>query len=179
RGALGRIVQPRRQPALRLERSEPTPLPENGHIGFTVEEMTDMGERLLRDIGLTSGFARLVLLLGHGSDSLNNPHNSAYNCGACGGAAGGPNGRAIAKILNDPRGRARLAGRNLVIPGDTVFVGGHHNTCNETVTFSDLDRVPESHRTEFDWARSMIEAACERNAHERCRRFMSARLTLS
>jgi uncharacterized protein YbcC (UPF0753/DUF2309 family) len=179
RGAFGRIVQTPPQTALRLERSEPTPLPENGHIGFSVEEMTDIGERLLRDIGLTSGFARLVLLLGHGSDSLNNPHNSAYNCGACGGAAGGPNGRAIAQILNDPRVRDRLAGRNLAIPDDTVFVGGHHNTCNETVTFSDLDRVPESHHTELEWARSMIESTCERNAHERCRRFMSAPLTLS
>src|SRR5262249_16270256 len=98
RGAFHRIVQTPPLTQLRLGRREPTAGPENGQVGYSVEEMSDVGERLLRDIGLTSGFARLVLLLGHGSDSLNNPHNSAYNCGACGGAAGGPNGRAIAQI---------------------------------------------------------------------------------
>jgi len=60
-----------------------------------------------------------------------------------------------------------------------VFVGGYHNTCNETVTFFDLDRIPESHRQEFAAARKAIDATCERNAHERCRRFMSAPLTMS
>jgi uncharacterized protein YbcC (UPF0753/DUF2309 family) len=81
--------------------------------------------------------------------------------------------------LNDPRVRERLAGRNLVIPDDTVFVGGYHNTCNETVTFYDLDRLPRSHRSDFEWVRELIETTCQRNAHERCRRFMSAPLSLS
>jgi len=179
REALGRIVETPPSTRLRLERSEPRPGPENGAVGYSLQEMTDIGERLLRDIGLTSGFSRLVLTIGHGSDSLNNPHNSAYNCGACGGAAGGPNGRAIAQILNDPRVRENLARRNLVVPEDTVFVGGYHNTCNDTVTFSDVDRIPPSHRQEFDSAKVAIDATCERNAHERCRRFMSAPLTLS
>ena len=179
REAFGRIVETPPSTRLRLERSEPEAGPENGSVGYSLQEMTDIGERLLRDIGLTSGFARLVLLLGHGSDSLNNPHNSAYNCGACGGAAGGPNGRAIAQILNDPRVRENLALRNLIVPEDTVFVGGYHNTCNDTVSFSDLDRIPASHRQEFESAKTAIDRTCERNAHERCRRFMSAPLTLS
>lgn len=161
---------------LRLERAEPVPGPQCGRVGFDLNEMTAIGERVLRDTGLTHGFARLVLTIGHGSHSTNNPHASAYDCGACGGSRGGPNGRAIAQILNDPRVRANLAARGIEVPDHTVFVGALHNTCNETVRYFDEHRVPASHRAEFDAARRAIETALGRNAHERCRRFMSAPL---
>ncbi len=75
---------------------EEKPGPENGHRGYSIDEMVAMAKRLLEDIGLTKGFCHLVIILGHGSSSLNNPHESAYNCGACGGGRGGPNARALA-----------------------------------------------------------------------------------
>lgn len=176
RGLFGRFVEP---PVTRLtlERKEATAGPENGRLGFNLEEMTNIAERQLRDIGLTSGFARLVLLLGHGSYSLNNPHKSAYDCGACGGAPGAPNGRALAQMLNDPRVRQGLARRGIEVPDDTVFVGGLHNTCDDSITLFDLERVPDSHREELAAAERDLDLALERNAHERCRRFMSAPLT--
>jgi uncharacterized protein YbcC (UPF0753/DUF2309 family) len=174
----GSFVRTPRMTRLQLERCEPKPGSENGSIGYSLAEMIDIGERLLRDIGLTSGFSRVVVVIGHGSNSLNNPHNSAYMCGACGGSAGGPNARAISEILNDPRVRAALAGRGLIIPVDTVFVGAYHNTCSDSVDFFDLDRLPASHCDDFAEARRNLDVTCDRNAHERCRRFMSAPLTL-
>ena len=179
RHILGRFVETPPRTRLCLERQDGAPGPANGHIGYTIGEMVETAELVLRDMGLTTRFARLVLLHGHGSESLNNPYNSAYNCGACGGSAGGPNGRALAKILNDPRVREGLAARGLVIPQETVFVGANHNTCNDTVTFHDTELIPETHVQEFRAARHIIHQVCERNAHERCRRFMSAPLTLS
>ena len=164
---------------LKLERKDATPGPENGHQGFAVAEMAASGERLLRDIGLTSGFARLVFILGHGSDSLNNPHKSAYDCGACGGSPGAPNGRALAHMLNDPRVRERMAANGVVVPADTWFVGGYHNTCDDTVTLADVDAVPPTHAADLARAEADFARTCERNAHERCRRFMSARLDQS
>lgn len=179
RDRFGRIVRTPPRTRLKLERQDQQPGPENGHLGYTVEEMTAVAERQLRDIGLTKKFARLVLILGHGSDSLNNPHKSAYDCGACGGSPGAPNGRALAAFLNDPRVRERLAARGLAIPADTCFVGGFHNTCDDSVTLSDLDRVPETHRAELDRIRAELDETCARNAHERCRRFMSAPLDMT
>ena len=179
RHSASRFLRPPDATQLRLERTEPTAGPTNGEVGYCLDEMVNLAERLLRDIGLTSGFARLVAPIGHGSNSLNNPHKSAYDCGACGGNAGGPNARAAARILNDPRVRAQLAERDLLIPSDTWFIGGFHNTCNDSVTFFDVDKIPPSHFADFAQFQQVIENTCERNAHERCRRFVSAPLNLS
>ena len=179
RKAVGRIVRTPPETHLHLERAGGEGGPEEDRIGFTVEEMTATGAQFLGDLGLKSGFARLVLLIGHGSNSLNNPYNSAYNCGACGGGAGGPNARALAQILNDPRVRDGMAARGVAVPEGTVFVGGNHNTCDESIVFFDIDHLPGSHRDEFRAADEVVRAACDRNAHERCRRFMSAPLSLS
>ena len=59
-------------------------------------------------------------------------------------------------------------------------MGGYHNTCNESVNLLRCrPRSLDSHRFEFDRIRGEIDETCDRNAHERCRRFMSAPLTLS
>jgi uncharacterized protein YbcC (UPF0753/DUF2309 family) len=164
---------------LRLERGDAPAGPDDAGLGFHEEEMCERAEHLLRDMGMTARFSRLVLLIGHGSGSLNNPYNSAYNCGACGGAAGGPNARAMASILNAAGVRRRLSERGLLIPDDTVFVGGCHNTCTDAIDFFDLDRLPPAHREDLAVAQRDLATACERNAHERCRRFLSAPLSLS
>ena len=179
RQAFGQVVFPQPRTRLHLERTAASPGPAGDQVGFSVEEMTAIAERVLRDTGLTKGFARLVFTFGHGSTSMNNPHESAHDCGACGGSRGGANGRAIAQILNDARVRRRLEERGLGIPASTYFVGGMHNTSSEAVTFYDLDRLPESHREEFAAARTLVELAADRDAHERCRRFESAPLTLT
>ena len=179
RRLVGRLIEPPPMTRLRLERSTVNPGPEEEQVGFSLDEMAGIGERMLRDIGLTSGFSRLVIFLGHGSSALNNPHKSAYDCGACAGSPGGPNGRALAAILNDQRVRDVLAKHGLTIPNDTVFVGGLHNTAVDAITFYDLDFLPKSHFHDFEGAVRSLEEACERNAHERCRRFDSAPVDLS
>ena len=179
RNSASRLVRAPQLTDLQLERSDPTPGSEPGHVGYSLEEMTNIAEKVLREIGLIENFSRLVIALGHGSNSVNNPHKSAYDCGACGGGAGGPNARSYARFCNDPRVRAQLALRGLIIPPETVFVGGMHDTCSDTITLHDLDHVPDSHRHDLDEATKILEATCDRNAHERCRRFISAPLAMS
>jgi uncharacterized protein YbcC (UPF0753/DUF2309 family) len=179
RRLFGRLVQPPPLTQLHLERLRDPPAAREGHLGFTVTEMAAAVERLLRDIGLIRGFAPLVLVLGHGSTSLNNPHESAHDCGACGGGRGGPNARSFARMANDPRVRALLAQRGLLIPDSTHFVGGLHNTCDDSVLYFDLEHLPPAHKAVFTQARTALDEARQRDAHERCRRFESAPLDLT
>ncbi len=179
RGFFGSFIAPPPVTRLKLERScEKPSQDEEGH-GFLPQEMINIAERILRDIGLTANFARVVLVFGHGSTSMNNPHESAHDCGACGGGVGGPNARAIAEILNDLRVRTALTARGIDVPVHTVFIGGLHNTANDNLTFFDVDRVPPTHQFEFEVACKAVNEAVERNAHERARRFGSAPLGLT
>ena len=82
-------------------------------------------------------------------------------------------------MLNDPRVRARMAHRGLIVPDDTVFVGGFHNTGDETIEFFDLDLLPRTHYKDLETARGYLDRALERNARERCRRFDSAPLNIT
>ena len=158
---------------LRVERDE-TPPPIGKYAGFTLTERAAIVRRVLDDIGIAGRLSRLVFIVGHGSISLNNPHESAHDCGACGGGRGGPNARAFAQMANDPRVRELLAGEGLPIDASTWFVGAERNTCNNTVTFFDDDLVPEDLRSLSERARDVFDTARRREAHERCRRFDAA-----
>lgn len=174
----GRFVAAPTMTRLRLERKGAKPGPEGDQIGYTVDEMAVVAEKMLRDIGLVRDFSRLVIFVGHGSFCLNNPHKSAYDCGACSGGAGGPNARALATMLNDTRVREILWRHGIAIPVETVFMSALHNTAYDTVTFYDLDQVPLGHVDDFEAAKRTLDETCARNAHERCRRFYSAPLDM-
>ena len=155
---------------LQLDRDSRVP-PLGAHSGFTVREMADIVRRVLEDTGIRARLSSLVLVLGHGSVSLNNPHESAHDCGACGGGRGGPNARAFAQMANDPRVRGLLANEGCPISAGTWFVGAQRNTCDNDVAFFDVDVIPLDRRLRFERAKEAIEIARRREAHERCRRF--------
>ena len=110
--------------------------------GFTPEQALTQAEAVLRGMSLTSGFARLVLLVGHGSTTANNPHASGLDCGACGGHTGEANARVAAGILNDPDVRLGLRAKGINIPPDTWFLGCLHDTTTDAVTIFDTAEIP-------------------------------------
>jgi uncharacterized protein YbcC (UPF0753/DUF2309 family) len=165
-----------REPVTRLvlERAGDERTADGLWVGYSVSEMADVVENCLRTIGLVDGLCEIVLVVGHGSSSLNNPHGSAYDCGATGGGRGGPNARAFAAMANHPQVRALLAGRGLRIPEATWFVGSYHNTCDDSMTWYDEDLMPDARAAALEAAKRAMADACTLEAHERCRRFVSA-----
>ena len=143
-------------------------------IGFTVEEQVNMMETFLRNLGMTYNFAPLIFTTAHGSNSLNNPHENAHDCGACSGKHGAPNARAQAVMCNNPDVRAGLRTRGIDITDDTWFVGAEHNTASSLISYFDTQDIPKHLLERFEYARSTFDQAARLAARERCRRFGSA-----
>lgn len=142
-------------------------------VGFTVDEMTDRVEKVLRGIGLTQNFSTLVYILAHGSSSANNPHHGAHDCGACSGRPGLVNARVFAFMANHTVVRKLLVERGLAIPVSTQFVSGMHDTAADEVMFYDEDILSSENTGLHVENKLLFEDALDLNAKERSRRFMS------
>lgn len=165
----GEIIH--KKPASKIQVEAPTTDEAGLSSGYTVCEMTAIVESVLKSMGLTDSFCPIVLIVGHGSSSLNNPHKAAYDCGATGGGRGGPNARVFAAMANHIEVRKQLQERGIVVPSSTYFVGAFHNTCDDTVAYYDEELLPLECREILVMVQAAMSEACRRDAHERCRRF--------
>lgn len=136
--------------------------------------LTGIAETVLRAMSLTGGFARLVVLVGHGANVVNNPHASALHCGACGGYSGEVNARLLAGVLNDRAVRSGLAGRGIAIPDDTLFLAALHDTTTDRVTLYAGDHPSPGHEQDLKRAASWFAAAARLARGERALRLPHA-----
>ncbi len=105
----------------------------------TLEEKASLAERFLRATGLDRGAAPLVILVGHASQTRNNPTATALNCGACCGQSGLNNARVMRDLLNDPEVIAELRRRGVPLRKDMRWAAALHNTTTETVELDPED----------------------------------------
>lgn len=135
--------------------------------GLDVDARIDLAARVLHAMGLEQGLAPLVLLVGHGSQSANNAHAAALDCGACCGQTGEVNARALAQLLNDPRVRSGLLARGIAIPQDTSFLAALHNTTTDELEAFDLDLLPATAQANWQRLQAVLRQASDQVRRER------------
>ena len=106
----------------KLERHTDDEVERGLKLGFTKDEMAVRVFGLLQSTGLTKNMAELVVMMGHGSSTVNNPHYAAYDCGACSGRPGSINARVFCRMANDPEVRERVKKMGIQIPENTLFL---------------------------------------------------------
>lgn len=133
----------------------------------TDREKAGLLASMLRGMSLTSHFAPLVVFVGHGSHTENNPNAAGLNCGACGGQSGGINAMLAAKLFNDPHVRAFLAEEGIRVPDYVRAIAAEHCTVTDEVTIAGVEQVPDTHLQRLMDLRKGFEAAASRARAER------------
>ncbi|MEP4534630.1 MAG: DUF2309 domain-containing protein [Cyclobacteriaceae bacterium] len=140
-------------------------------IGYTLNEMVDRVEMVLKSTGLVKDFAPLVYIIGHGASSANNTHYAGYDCGACAGRPGSTNARSFSYMANHRSVRKKLKKRGIVIPDETEFIGTLHDTTRDTLTFYDAELLSPDNAKLHTKNIEVFKEALKANAKERSRRF--------
>lgn len=135
--------------------------------GLDDRTRADLAARVLHAMGLEGRLAPLVMLVGHGSQSANNAHAAALDCGACCGQTGEVNVRLLAQLMNDPAVRAALAERGIDVPAEAVFVAALHNTTTDEIEGFDLDLLGPAAQARWRALQDVFEHASDQVRRER------------
>lgn len=103
-------------------------------VGISLEQRIQMAKNALNAMSLNENFAPFVLIVGHGSTTVNNPYATGLDCGACGGHTGEANAKVAAAVLNDKAVREQLKLENIHIPNETVFLACLHDTTTDEIS---------------------------------------------
>src|SRR3569623_2174715 len=133
--------------------------PHHADSGIPRNDRVDLAERILRAMGLTENFARVVLLAGQGSTTVNNPHATGLDCGACAGQTGEASARVVAALMNAPAVRHGLRERGIDIPEDTWFLAGLHDATTDELRLYATDAVPKALSQALARLRQWLEQA--------------------
>lgn len=124
-----------------------------------LSQKIDLAERILRAMGLTGPVPALLVLLGHGSQSANNPQAAALDCGACCGQSGEINARLLASLLNEAEVRAGLRERGIDLPPHCHVLAGLHNTTTDEVQVFDHAALPQALQSSWQRLRAALDSA--------------------
>ncbi|MCP1317792.1 putative inorganic carbon transporter subunit DabA, partial [Halomonas sp. 707B3] len=105
-------------------------------------EKIALAKNLLTLLGAPT--ASLLVLVGHDSQSENNPHHAGLTCGACGGQGGGMNARVAAALLNDPEVQQAVQHAGMTLPSPFHVLAATHCTLTDRVHVYRDEQMPEA-----------------------------------
>lgn len=169
-GMLKRTFGKKSKPEIngRLHQTEPLDL---SHV--TLEQKIDMAASSLTNMGLREKLSPIVMLVGHGSTSINNPHASGLDCGACGGHSGKMNAITGAQVFNDPQVRKGLESKGISIPQETTFVAGVHDTTSDEISIYYTEEITSEQMEVLRDISNTFENASMASRTERALRFQN------
>lgn len=144
---------------------------DNQLVGMPLEQQITLAKNALTAMSLVDDFGKFVMIVGHGAATVNNPHASGYDCGACGGRSGEANARVAAEALNNKAVRAGLQKENIFIPVETIFLACLHNTTTDEVTIFNEYDIPSERSEELVDLKNSLKIAGEATRNERTLRF--------
>ncbi len=118
-------------------------------VGIDLDNQIELAKNALTAMSLKENFGKFVLIVGHGSTTVNNPHATGLDCGACGGHTGEANAKVAAAILNNIEVRAGLQAHKIFIPEDTIFLTCLHDTTTDEIQIFNLHDVPVDRKNEL------------------------------
>ncbi len=160
-----------KEASLTIENKTPEDIIDGLQIGFTIEEMADRMEGLLKSIGLVKDFAPLIYIVGHGASSVNNTYYAGYDCGACSGRPGSVNARVAAHMGNHKKVREILKTRGIEITETTQFIGALQDTTRDEIDYFDETILTEINKINHEKNKQTFLKALDSNSKERARRF--------
>lgn len=141
--------------------------------GMSIEQQMQMAKNALNAMSLSADFAPLVLIVGHGASTVNNPHATGLDCGACGGHSGEANARVAAAVLNSLKVRDRLSEEGIYIPSTTHFLACLHDTTTDEIEIMQEQAVPLYLAEELLSLKSKLKKASKASRAERALRVIA------
>ncbi|MDN4164441.1 DUF2309 domain-containing protein [Cytophagales bacterium LB-30] len=139
-------------------------------FGIPLTQQIQMAKNALKAMSLGNELAPLVMVVGHRATTVNNPHASGLDCGACGGHSGEPNAKLAAAILNSTLVREGLKKEGMPIPEKTIFLACVHDTTTDEIhIFNEYD-VPSNRAQELADLKKSLEKAGSATRLERALR---------
>lgn len=139
--------------------------------GYTFQEAADLVYAQLQLIGLLN-LSELVVIVGHGSTSANNPYFTSYGCGACSGRSGEVNSRVFCTLANHPRVRELIQEKyQFVISNRTYFQPAFHDTTMDLLKLFDTSKLPQHLKEKFQSFKTKFSEAIKLHALKRSEQF--------